>query len=78
VYGGFITNQPNKEHTMSKRSFTDADNDTYTVELGESGENIVITYDPSDSAGTELLIFKVEDSDRLATMILDVALEGRK
>ena len=63
---------------MAKHSFTDADGDTYITELGESGHNICITYDPIDSAGTELFVFKAEDASRLAAMILDAAQETGK
>jgi hypothetical protein len=64
---------------MSKtRSFTDADGDTYTTQLGESGHNIVITYQNGDGGGTELFVFKVEDAARITNDILNTALEAGK
>ena len=64
---------------MSKaRSFTDADGDTYTTQLSESGHNISIMYENSDGSGTSLLVFKVEDAPTIANHILNAALEARK
>lgn len=62
---------------MSKREFTDADGDTYNVELAKSG-NILLTYTNSEESGATLFVFKAEDADRLATMILDAAKEARR
>lgn len=64
---------------MSKtRSFTDADGDTYTTQLSESGHNISIMYENSEGSGASLLIFKVEDAARLANDILNTAMGAKK
>jgi hypothetical protein len=62
---------------MSK-SFIDNDGDIYTVTPGESGHNLILEYRSPESVGTEFIIFKVEDADSIATMILDAAREARK
>lgn len=62
---------------MSKHSFTDSDGDEYTVSA--AGEhNIALTYRNPETGGVDLFIFKVEDADRIAAMILDAAQEARK
>jgi hypothetical protein len=64
---------------MSHRQFTDTDGDTYTVSLSASRHNVTLTYhSPEGGAGTDLFIFKVEDADRIAAMILDAAQEAGK
>lgn len=61
-----------------KQSFTDSDGDIYTVQSATGGKNIVLTYQNSEESGEDLFIFKAEDAQYLAQMILEAAKETRK